>query len=467
MTTKTKTNKETKPNFAISLMCFLFVFSGYFGLPYLSVFGNDEPHYYYDFTFKLREDGRWVNFILHHYLRSISLGAWAVVLLAVAWRAFFKLSIRIVPNAACAAILSTSILLSYPMVEQSIWPSTTLPAVAILLFSAFWVERDISYKVFYIIYGILIFGSIQGFYFVAPLFYIGTLISDSVSFRDKTKIVFSHLIWWIAGAIFGVLFMSFFNYFYLGQFGVQVADWRKPQPIENFDGFLRNISYVHACFIRELHRFFDVSGLKALQHNFFFVLVIVIFVARLKRLTHAALILVAIILSFFALSIPLALQIASRSLIAMNCAILFSIVILFSRTKFERILAMCSIIFITFNYAKHASAFIADHRYQNSFFYEKIKSLSPSNLGNYRAVALIGRIPERFPEAKIFNNPSMIHPVIFSLGARDYMDCRQDEHGVCNMFTLRGAINSIAFSGGYLKFFVDEKNIAVIVYEEN
>jgi hypothetical protein len=219
----------------------LLVFSTYINLFGLEVFGHDEVHYYADFGFKLREDGRWINYFLHDLLRSIPPRIWAVLLVATEWLLFYKIAECAVTNRESAILISACMLLAAPLAWQSVWPATTIPAVGVLLFSHYLIKRNIAYPKVYIITGILIFGTMQSFYFLLPLFYLQNFLGNSNLTENRSLLLFKHLCWWLDGSIAGVLFMSILLWLIVDHFGFQTASWCKPHPIHNLSDLVRNI----------------------------------------------------------------------------------------------------------------------------------------------------------------------------------------------------------------------------------
>jgi hypothetical protein len=164
---------------AAAILAFLFLLAGYLLLPALPVYGHDEMHYYPSFYFKLLEDGRWLNYLLHDFLRSVPLPLWSMVYLSLAWVLFYRIARLYAFSAAYAALVASTIVLAYPFVEISLWPGTVVPVLLLGLLAIWLHAREIPYQVIYLVSGILMFGSMQTLYFVLPLLFVPEFLQSS------------------------------------------------------------------------------------------------------------------------------------------------------------------------------------------------------------------------------------------------------------------------------------------------
>jgi hypothetical protein len=193
---------------AAAILALLLLLAGYRLLPTLPVYGHDEMHYYPSFYFKLLEDGRWLNYLLHDLLRSVPLPLWSMVYLSLAWVLFYRVARLYAFNAAYAALVASTIVLSYPFVEIALWPGTVVP-VLLLGLLALWLQgRGFPYQAIYLVSGILMFGSMQTLYFVLPLLFVPTFPDNSQPPRARWQLLLSHMCWWVGGSVAGVLCMS-------------------------------------------------------------------------------------------------------------------------------------------------------------------------------------------------------------------------------------------------------------------
>ena len=441
----------------------LFV-STYSTLPGLLVFGHDEVHYYRDFSFKLIEDGRWLNYLLHDLLRSVSLGVWSVLLLLSVWILFFNLGMSITRDIGYSVIISSTISLSYPFVEQSLWPATTIPAVVILLVISWLVSKGVSHFKIYLFGGALLFGTMQIFYFLLPLFFLGSFVNERLSVSRQSVLALQHIAYWVAGAFAGVMVMVLFVYLKTGHLGVKPAAWRQTMPAHNITELLGNIIYVKNAFTLQLSNLFRISVGDGIYFLPVLFALIIFQIQKLCKSFHILAILFAVCISFFVFSIPLAAVIQSRSLVALTAASILFFVVLHKPQGALRLLSIFFLLMISINYAKFGADYLNRHKSQTEFFHGKIKNMMPSYPSSYSALVLMGSIDNNTPEAQVFNSPPLMHAIIYSLGARDFWDCRQGLDRRCDDLPLGDFIKREPLSDGNLVFSVNKDNVGIITY---
>ena len=439
--------------------------STYATLPGLTVFGHDDVHYYKDFTFKLGEDGRWLNYLLHDFLRSIPPGTWAVMLLLLSWLLFFRLAAAAGFDTRYAALTASTILLAYPFVEQSLWPATTIPAVVILLVAGMFVERGVPHPIIYLLCGILLFGTLQSFYFLVPLFFLGQFMTRQDTTSRRWSPLLGHMTWWVIGAVAGVVVMSFVLLQMTGHFGVQPAPWRRTQPVHDLAGLLRNMVYVVSAFYVQAAQLLRVAGADGRGFVAILGLVALWRARTLPGMYPALLVLAAVVAAFFAFSIPLAPLIGNRSLVAMAAAFVLFIALLPGPSIVGRALGALLLMTVSYSFSTNGTALLARHKAETLYFYDKFRGLVPGEPGGYSAIALFGTISDHAPEARLFNQPPRMHAVVYALGAREYRDCRQEDSR-CDGLIDGEPLAVVPFSRGQLLFSVDSDNVAIIRYRE-
>lgn len=442
----------------------LFV-AAYAALPGLSVFGHDEVHYYKDFSFKLKEDGRWLNYTLHHFLRGVPPGIWATLLLLSTWGLFFRWARSLTQDAAYSAVIASTLALAYPFVEQSLWPATTFPAIAVLLLLGWLAERGVSYVRIYLLGGVLLFGAMQSFYFLLPIFFLGAAAGRPMPLAQQLGFLGKHMVAWVLGSVLGVLVMSVIIYLYTGQFGVRPAAWRESMPAHNAAELVRNFLHVGAALGTQLREFFQHSAGRG---AFLSLVVAVLMLGRIRHVfsqAHAVLILAAVFLSFFAFSVPLAPIIQSRSLVAMTTALLLVLVVWSPAERHLRWLSALALVLISWNYSQTAQAYLGRHVQRTEFVLEKLQGLIPGYPAEYKAVTVFGTMDGAAKEAEIFNSPPLMHPIVYAMGARDYWDCRQQIDPRCDALEAGAVVAAVPFAQGRLTFSVNQDRVGTIRFE--
>ena len=146
-----------------AIVALISVFNSYYLLPGLSVFGLDEVHYYSDFTFKLKAEGRWINFLLHDALRKLPLATAALLFISFSWLTLFNIARELTQDTRYATIIASVLLVAPPFAQQSLWPASHLPAVVALLALTLLARNGASHRVIYLLGGVLLFGMMQNY----------------------------------------------------------------------------------------------------------------------------------------------------------------------------------------------------------------------------------------------------------------------------------------------------------------
>lgn len=462
-------NSPTLANNFVRLAAWLatgLLLSTFAGVPGFRVFGHDEIHYYQDILVSLGEDGRWLNFLLDDFLKSIPLRTWALLLMVAFWALFYRLTRSFGFDTAYAALVASTILLAYPFAEQILWPATAMPAVVILLIASLLVKRGVAYPVIYMLTGVLIFGTLQTLYFLVPLFFWGQfLVSGTQAGERRWSLLFSHMCWWVAGSVAGVLVMSFLLWPMTGHFGPQPAAWRLTSPIQDVAGLIRNINYASDAFVVQLERFLRFGGVT---WGFIIIvgLAVLVRIRALLALHHAMLLLAAVLLSYFVFSIALAPLIQQRSLVAMATSVMLFMALFPGPSVMGRVFGTLLLLKMGYAFSVSDQTYLRLHETETSHVYEKLQQLIPGQSINYFAIALYGTMNSDSPHASFFNDPSRMHPVFMSLYAKKYLDCRQDSRCDAQVGTGK-QLSEMPYGSGRLEFSVDEGNIGIIRYVEH
>ena len=441
--------------------------SAYQSFPTLASFGHDEVHYYHDFHFKLIEDGRWLNYLLHDFLRSIPTHTWAALLLIASWMLFFRLAKALELEVRQAIIFASTVLTVLPFAEQSLWPATTIPAVAVLLLSSLLIKRKVPYQVTYIFCGLLIFGTLQSFYFLLPLFFLSSFSNTALTQTKRWHLFLSHMIWWMAGAVAGVLLMSFALWLLTGSFGVKPAEWRRIQPIQDMDGLIRNTLYTSREFVNYFIQLAKSSGIYTAWFAIIITAISVIRIRSWKSSPQKTSLIIAVGMAFFAFSTPLAPAIQTRSLIAFSAAFITAIALLPGRTSVGKIAASTMLLLIGYTQSINTDSYLSKHHKTSQFFQQKIQEILPSPIESYKAIALFGTMEEKSIETRTFNSPPLMHGILHSMGINDYWDCRQGLDHRCEGIKNSEIVSTKHFLHGKLQLSLSEENIAAIKFTPN
>ncbi len=446
-----------KTELIIYFLCAIFIFSIYGNYFRINVFGHDEVHYYENFHFKLFEEGRWINYLLHDILRAIPLTVWSIALVAIAYLFFFLLLIHTPISKAVCALFATSVVSSIPFVSQSLWPATLFPSMVSLLFLLS-IRNSIGYKKTYILSGILLFGGLQNLYFMIPFLFINNFLSSNTHART----IFHHTLWWIAGCIAGICTSLIMVFIITGQVGLEVADWRQTKPLHDIQSAISNLHYVIRSFIEHLGNF--TSHLW----GWFYVLLgsaIILNIKLRKHYIYMLVVIFSVAVSYFAFSLPLSPIIQTRTLLPLYLAIILSLVV-FSNIVFFYAVNIFNMTILCCINLTISSAYMNKHKEVTDHYYNSIYRTLDRDASQYSSIVLKGQLPDEQPYAYFFNSAPLMHSVIHALGASSYWDCRIGTRDPrCSMELNTTLKNITAMDGGELLLLIDNKqNIAVLEF---
>lgn len=323
-----KTFPEWGNVFFVAAIIFLLLSIGNIVIQELSInsFRHDELRYIDGYSFKLSNEGRWVNYLLFDWLKTLD----------------FKLAILV--NLCCFAIFSwvcsckfldkryallcTIVLLLIPPIHLlNEWPQTILTSFVILLLATI-VHDKVPLLLFFSVFGILSNGALSHFYFLLPLLFL----------RSKHSFL-TLVLYWILGFLIGYCFSQFITWLLLGKF-FTLPSWKKPNYIRSFSDLILNIENAWWYFKFNLKFIGWLSGC-------IFLLSIPYFLYENKHNLSVSLrnvfLSLLVICSIFALSIPVGISTATRSLVCSFSA--FVIIVFMSLSKRKNLLVVVGIIF--------------------------------------------------------------------------------------------------------------------------
>ncbi|MCU1051396.1 hypothetical protein JAK50_12820 [Stenotrophomonas maltophilia] len=449
-----------------ALLSMLLVASAYSQVSNLHVFGHDEVHYNHYFQLKLLQDGRWLNYIFRSVLVSIDASAWFVAYIAAHLLLVYRIARRAGLSVPLALIISAVVSISPPVVEQSMWPATAFSAVAVLILAEVVTRRvEIAPAIVYATLGILLFGTMQSYYFMVPLLFIGEFASEQRSARDRWRLWLQHTLSWVGGAVLGALVMSMMLLVLAGHFGPQVDDWRAPHPAKDLPSLWQNVNYVIGSFqacVSALGKASNLDGWLLLAT----VLLLIPFAVRRKGSAQILLTLALVAAAFHAFSIPLAPVITTRSLIALVLGLTLFFGLLGAGHCVSRAVVFLLLLAGGIGFQAQARTFLQSQVETTSFLFEKIDTLLPLPAERYSVLAVSGRMPVGKEPGTTFNNEYLMNSVVVATGARSFVDCRTHKAELCEMAVEGDAVNEIGLGEGRLRLFQDAKGGALIVYSD-
>jgi hypothetical protein len=445
-----------------AVLALVYLAAGYLALPLLPVFGNDEPHYFTNVRFQLVDDGRWINYLLHGFFLQVPLPIWSLIYLGLFWFACYRICRIATLDLPLAALAASVLVLSTPVLEMSLWPASFTPALLLLCLALAMHARGVRYTNIYLVCGLLSFGTTPTLYFALPLLFLPQFFDVGQPLRARSELFFRHMLWWIVGAIVGVLCMCLMLRLLADIWFPQPGAWRRANPVEDLASLRSNLGMTLDRFRFYLYRVLSLGGVTStIVYGMLAVALLRVREARARA--PAILVLFAVLYAFFAFSVPMGAIILPRSLMAMVMAVIIALALLAGRSAAGRLLAALLLLNFAGHYSMQAQRYLKAHHDETQAFVDRLDELFPGYITPYFALALEGTIDPAYPEAKRFNDPSLMHPIIMALGTREFMDCRIAER--CARIGQRSApISVVPFAGGQLELSVDSANIGIITY---
>lgn len=255
-----------------------------------------------NYEWKLRGEGRWLNYLLFPFLKSLN--HQVIWLLSFGLFSYFSYCIaRNLSFSRKSSFLFALTILFIPQVHLlADWPLTVFPMYVIAAAAAY-THKKLPVPLFFVIYGVLFCGSLPNLYFALPLLFIG---------RDSNTLL-RVIVCWILGYIVGFAVSQLMTFLLCGSF-IKLAQWRNPNYVTDWQSLLDNICRAYSTFSRNVK---EIGWLIIA----FVILALPFYVkAMLRNWRHSSLVLLiclAVALSAHVQSIPAGINISVRSLYAL------------------------------------------------------------------------------------------------------------------------------------------------------
>ena len=218
---------------------------------------HDELEYigWGDMIYRTQSEGRWLNLLLYYpakifspefgwILDTLLLGAGVAII-------FWRLGLN-----WCYAALVSIILLFFPgYAAQSLWPTSTLPGLAIFFGSAVLLVRDkllwieISRLWILPLAGIALFATMPYFYVL-----LLPLLLQQKAIKTWAEFLISLIpgVIWSVGLVLGYLVSILINGLRYGNYGLELQDWRKEAALQIEGGPLSVATHYFAMMFNDM-----------------------------------------------------------------------------------------------------------------------------------------------------------------------------------------------------------------------
>jgi hypothetical protein len=342
------------------------------------------------YEFKLREEGRWLNYILFPYLKRIPGWLGAVMNLAFFQGFCLILAQRIVLDRSYALLISFLFVQILPLYDQILWPATTLPSMALLFLSALVIDH-IRRSIYYLLAGILFLGGMANLYFLLPLLHFPQVRKTSLS-QGVKEYILGIFPYWIGGFIAGSLFLLILVRALTGQTGLAIASWREPHPIGSFGDLLVNLSQAWSQMVNHLE--------SAIEGPFFLLLLCLLACIGVFARTRTSYLVLMIMtvptaLAVYAMSVPIGILIDERTIIGTWMG-LFSVTMYPQVKRWQFACAIPMILLVLFNLTQRNGQFLRHYSTITNTLHEELVRVAPLPGIFYSGIVFIGTDEEFF-----------------------------------------------------------------------
>ena len=262
-------------------------------------------------TDKVISEGRWINALVFDLFSNINGKVLSVFILTSFGYFIFIITNKWTKNiyySMIVALLFVQIPSFYDLIG---WPPVTAPTFVILLSSIYLHKKIKNIFLFFLLFGVLFFGTMSNYYYLLPLLYLEYfLIHD---WKQNSKFIFYKLLpAWALGFIFGYIITQFIVYVDFGHF-MSVADWRQPHYIHSLNDLQYNV--LHSLNFLETHlkSIFINIGLLFL----FISSIIIATIDRKKDLVFIPLLIFFLItIIHYIVILPIGIYISPRTIVA-------------------------------------------------------------------------------------------------------------------------------------------------------
>ncbi|MZI94586.1 GtrA family protein [Vibrio sp. CAIM 722] len=313
---------------------------------YTSVLVNiahDALPYMADYTGKFTSEGRWINFALFEFSRSMNAQLANAICYLFIGIFGYNVSMALKKDKWLALLFAMTVMNIPYFTMLFKWPMTLYPGCIMLALFSYYRER-ISVAKMLLLSGVLLFATYPAFYFVMPLIYLAQLKQSSF----KEWIVF--MLWWAAGYVLGYAVANGLIYLYTGLVEgnahfMQMATWRKENPVHGLASLVANFDRSLDDFVRNAKFIAELSA-------WFYLPALVIALLTVKDNVKYYLTVVAVIISIYASVIVLGVHVPLRSGITLPLGI--AMVVFLVKTPWLRyvniLLLLIPLAFQTYTY---------------------------------------------------------------------------------------------------------------------
>jgi hypothetical protein len=351
----------------------------------IEIWRHDSLYYLQSYLSKLQTEGRWINYLLFSQLKALN--PYLSALMHVLFLAIF---LTIAAFNACRSIpyalmIMLVCVVPSPVYIQLLWPVTTLPAFTLLAAAAI-SHKYLPINIFFPIFGILLFASMGHLYFLLPLLYTRRYANSKIPLREKTWMLVKRLVLpWVLGYFAGYGIATVVIYLETGQLGIQLADWRQPNPVIGIESFLLNFATAYAYLTQHLQQYFSMFGWISV------VIVLVMFSGsylKRKQIFHLIIPLL-VMLALYASTIPYGIYLSFRTSITLWIGLVFFLFVIPGINRLEMPLFAIAIFLVFMSLSDQTRVNLTWYRESSEFYRKELEAVLAGQPEDYKGVVFL------------------------------------------------------------------------------
>lgn len=336
-----------------------------------------------DYKYKVSSEGRWINYILYPVTTFISGKLLSLFILLTIPYFIFIILYRWSKNFYYAGLVSLLFLQIPSFSVILLWPATVAPAHLMLLLSIFLVQRLPIY-IYFILFGILFFGTMSNYYYLLPLLYLNFLSQNSPN--KNIRFVFLKIIpAWATGFIVGYLVTQLVVYIATGHL-MHIGSWRNTNYIHSIHDLTQNILSSFNFFIIYTRDIFSNAWIVLV----YFIALFIAFKDEKKYLFFISFVFYfLIIIIHYIIIIPVGIDILGRTIFSSWVGILAIVFFIPSIKQWKILLLTPIILFFTFTLYERNQANLEWWNTLTNTYFENLIKESPKSPKLYKGVVLL------------------------------------------------------------------------------
>ncbi len=228
---------------AIILFSIFLTVSIFYDIFQIHIYRHDALYYMPNantyFENKVANEGRWIIYIFFNVFTHVQGALLSIFALSSFGYFVFTAAYKWAQNYYYALMISLFFMQIPSFYDSTIWPTGITPASLVLLLSIF-LQKRLNIFFYFILFGILFFGTTGNYYYLLPLLYLSYLKKHD--WKQNLKFVFIKLIpAWAFGFISGYVVTQLIIYINFGHF-MTIDSWRVPHYIYSIHDLVENIS---------------------------------------------------------------------------------------------------------------------------------------------------------------------------------------------------------------------------------